>query len=133
MAGFALRGSTIDSTSRCRRPGARLRVLGLLLAALLTARTMPAGAQTVDAKVWVTDGTVNTVVLDGNTIYLGGYFSYVGPVTGAGVPLSTVGGGIVQPYAYLEGPLPPEASQGQIHAVVPDGSGGWFVGGWFSA
>ena len=43
-----------------------------------------ASAQTVDEKLWSTNGLVNSVVRSGDKIYVGGAFSQVGPSTGGG-------------------------------------------------
>ena len=70
-----------------------------------------------------TNGTVHTVAMGADeTVYLGGAFTEVGPVTGGGVPLDASTG--------MVGTLP--AVAGSVLAVVTDGSGGWFVGGKFS-
>jgi hypothetical protein len=78
----------------------------------------------VDTTLWVTDGTVAAVVRNGNTIYLGGSFTMVGPATGGGAPLSAESGGLV---------LPLPKVLGTIYASVSDHSGGWYIGGAFSA
>lgn len=71
----------------------------------------------------VVDGAVNAVVTVGSTVILGGAFTHAGPYTGdfASVP---VGGGT---------PTSLPVVDGTVHAVVPDGSGGWYVGGSFTS
>ncbi len=64
---------------------------------------------------------------DQAALYLGGDFDYVGPVTGHGVvlaadPAQPGDDGLLAFEPVVDGP---------IHAVVPDGSGGWFIGGEF--
>ena len=81
-----------------------------------------ANAQIIDTTLWVTNGTVNAIVHDGTTIYIGGSFTQVGPATGSAVPLDATTG---QPIA-----IPKVA--GLVNAVVPDGTGGWYVGGRFT-
>ncbi|HVP15659.1 MAG TPA: hypothetical protein VMS88_08945, partial [Terriglobales bacterium] len=66
---------------------------------------------------------MRAVVREGNTIYIGGKFSYVGPVTGAGVPLSAETGEALRSFPRVFG---------TVHASVSDGSGGWYIGGSFS-
>lgn len=57
-----------------------------VIAAALALWTSPAVAQTVDANLWVPNGPVFAVVSQGNTIYIGGRFTSVGPASGgAGV------------------------------------------------
>jgi len=94
-----------------------------LLAAVLALPTS-ALAQTVRTDFYITNGQVTTQVLRGNTLYVGGSFSYVGSVTGAGVPVST---GTGLPLAGF-----PRVN-GTVFAVVPDGSGGWYIGGQFTS
>jgi hypothetical protein len=107
-------------TSRLRHP--MLRFLGA--AAVLALATPPAAAQVIDTTLWVTNGTVNAVVRDGNTIYIGGGFTLVGPSTGGGAALSMASGGPLNPLPRVHG---------SVSAVVPDGSGGWYIGGTFTA
>ena len=64
------------------------------------------------------------IVSDGATIYIGGSFSYVGPNTGCGVPLSTSTG--------LPASTFPRVNEA-VRAVASDGSGGWYIGGDFTA
>src|SRR5262245_35698903 len=81
-------------------------------------------AQSVDTTLWVTNGAVNSIVRDGGTIYIGGSFTYVGPATGGGVTIDASTGAVQQPYLKVIG---------SVLAVAPDGSGGWYLGGEFSA
>ena len=81
-------------------------------------------AQSVDEKLWTTNGLVNAVVRSGDKIYLGGAFSQVGPSTGGGAPLDASSG--LLPLAF------PRVS-GTVNTVVSDGVGGWYIGGDFTA
>jgi len=81
-------------------------------------------AQAIDGNLWVTNGTVNAVVRDGNTLYIGGAFTLVGPVTGGGVPIDASSGAPESGFPKVEG---------YVSAVVPDGAGGWYIGGGFTA
>ena len=85
------------------------------------------------ARTYVTDGPVYTIVRAGDTIYIGGGFSRVGPRTGPGVELALDGSedpgfpeisGPGSEYTGFAGP--------GLRAVVADGAGGWYVGGLFS-
>ncbi len=80
--------------------------------------------QRVDENLWGTDGSVFTIARSGNTLYVGGDFNAVGPNSGGGVPVDRVTGE----------PLPsfPRVT-GVVRTVVPDGAGGWFIGGTFVA
>lgn len=72
-------------------------------------------------NTYITNGSVDTIAVgaDGTT-YIGGNFSMVGPYTGGGVALDTTTG--------IYGSALPKVD-GSIYIVVPDGSGGWYIGG----
>jgi predicted small secreted protein len=76
-----------------------------------------------NSNTWRTSGTVHTIVSKGDVTYIGGSFSYVGPDTGAGVSISEATGRLS---------LPSLRVNYSINAVVPDGSGGWYIGGMFT-
>ncbi|MBP9771646.1 MAG: peptidoglycan-binding protein [Candidatus Pacebacteria bacterium] len=70
-------------------------------------------------------------VANDDTIYLGGSFTSVSQYVGEGVPLSTATGLPVDDFAVFE----TEGGGGDdstVYAAVPDGSGGWYVGGSFT-
>jgi hypothetical protein len=83
-----------------------------------------ASAQAIDENLWVTDGTTRSVVRAGGTIYIGGAFTQVGPAGGGGVPINVASGALL-------GSFPKVA--GRVFEVVPDGAGGWYIGGQFTA
>jgi trimeric autotransporter adhesin len=86
----------------------------------------PLKAQTVvNDNMWITNGTVYTVTpsSDGSTLYIGGIFSAVGPYTGHGVVLDIDSGTIVPGFPKVNG---------IVYCVIPDGSGGWYIGGNFT-
>ncbi|MEI7939658.1 MAG: MBG domain-containing protein [Verrucomicrobiota bacterium] len=72
---------------------------------------------------WVANGAVNAVVRTADRIYLAGNFTYVGPNTGFGVPLD--------PATQLPAAVFPKLNGG-VTACVPDGSGGYYVAGYFT-
>ena len=84
-----------------------------------------APAASAPVELYATDGIVNATVLspDGNTLYIGGTFTQVGPRTGGGVPIDSTS-------ALPVGSFPKVG--GQVYASVPDGSGGWYIGGVFT-
>ena len=73
---------------------------------------------------WGTDGTVYSIVPAGSVTYIGGDFDLVGPNTGSGIPIDVSTGNPLLSY--------PKITNGTVEAVVPDGSGGWYIGGIFS-
>lgn len=81
-------------------------------------------AQTVSPDFYITNGQVTAEVLRGNTLYVGGSFSFVGPVTGSGVPIDPGTGAPAAGFPRVNG---------TVVAAVPDGSGGWYIGGQFTA
>jgi hypothetical protein len=101
-----------------------VRALSPRLAAVALASTILASgaahAQTVQ-DLYVTDGPVYSVAREGNTIYLAGAFNRVGPSSGCAVPFDATTGL----------PLSLPKVVGEVLAVAPDGSGGWFIGGIF--
>lgn len=82
-------------------------------------------AQAPDTTLWVTGpgSNVLAVARSGNTLYIGGNFSNVGPSTGSGVPVEPIQG-------MAQGRYPRVA--GGVEAVIADGAGGWFIGGRFA-
>ena len=76
------------------------------------------------SDAWVTNGDIKAMVRDGSTIYIGGGFSYMGPSVEFGAALDGTTG-LVNP-AYLR-------PNGTVWVSIPDGSGGWYIGGDFTA
>src|SRR5690349_16659442 len=75
--------SSLHSHSSPAARGARAErfraiAVPLLAALVLAAR---ANAQFADPRPWLANGPVNAMVLSGNTLYIGGRFTSVGPVT----------------------------------------------------
>src|SRR5438128_2712667 len=79
-------------------------------------------AQLANPNFWITDGTVRATALSGNTLYIGGDFSYVGPNNGGFARLDATSGMVVPGSHHVNG---------TVYAVAPDGHGGWFIGGSF--
>jgi hypothetical protein len=103
-------------------PPARLGARFVALAALLSQSA--AQAQTIDEQLWSTNGNVNAVVESGGVVYLGGTFSSVGRPTGTFAPLDAASGAVL---SFLP------AVVGDVRAICPDGSGGWYIGGNFTS
>jgi hypothetical protein len=72
---------------------------------------------------WQPNGNVNAIVTSGNTVYIGGSFSYVGPEEPYGAKLDTITG---QPDFSFPNP------NGNVLSSVSDGNGGWYIGGDFT-
>ncbi|MBI5708721.1 MAG: PQQ-binding-like beta-propeller repeat protein [Candidatus Eisenbacteria bacterium] len=101
------------------------RALSLLVATLLVPiAASRARSQAVDTTLWVTNGWVNTVLRSGNTLYIGGCFSRVGPHTGSGAVLERGSGALVGSFPRVNG---------SVFSSAPDGKGGWYIGGSFWA
>ena len=60
---------------------------------------------------------------DGNTMYVGGAFSYAGPSTGRGVLLDSQTGLYDKNFPKVNG---------TVMVCIPDNSGGWYIGGQFT-
>jgi hypothetical protein len=71
----------------------------------------------------VVDGTVNSVLPVADRVYLGGGFTYAGPLTGSGVPLRRAGAAPAAGVPRVDG---------SVDASTPDGAGGFYVGGEFT-
>lgn len=100
----------------------------LFIAIGLLFGNVPAASQVVDPTLWATNGPVHAIAHDGNTIYVGGDFTYVGLATGEGLVLSAATGQPIQPFPKVSGP-----SGSYVGAVASDSSGGWYIGGYFDA
>src|SRR5947208_7709632 len=74
-----------------RGAGALFAVLvGLML--LFGVPAAQAAVKPKPARTWVTNGTVHAIADAGDTIYIGGWFTYVGPRTGPGVGIDAATG-----------------------------------------
>jgi len=113
---------------RAKRVARGSRFAGVVLALAVTG-TLSAGpawapiGSTPD-RTWVTDGEVLAVARLGDTIYIGGDFTQVGPRTGPGAGIDAGSG--------RADPALPEVA-GTLCAVAADGLGGWFIGGIFDS
>jgi len=109
-------------TMRCR-----IRSVAFVLAAfVIIAAAAPARAEfvsTPDAGAFATNGTVSAITATTSTVYVGGTFSFVGPYTGNGAPISSATGIATSAFPVVTG---------AVTASVPDGSGGWYIGGDFT-
>lgn len=105
-------------------PRTRRALSRTLLACALFAAA-PAVAQTVSHDLWIPDGEVRASLVVDHMLFIGGRFGVVGPPTGNAVPLGASTGRPLSAFARFSG--------GPVYAIAPDGAGGWYVGGGFSA
>lgn len=68
------------------------------------------------------DGPIHAVAQSNGKVYLGGSFTSIATVSGSGVMIDQ-SSNKVNPWPFVDG---------TIHAVVSDGTGGWFIGGEFN-
>lgn len=87
----------------------------------LTAETQY--STTPDQNTYVPNNVVRAVAVNNGITYIGGDFTQLGPYTGSGVPISGSTGIPAANYPKVNG---------QVHAVVADGKGGWYIGGSFT-
>lgn len=79
-------------------------------------------AQTLNPSSISTNGTVNAIVQDSTSIFIGGSFSTVG-YKAAGVALIDAEGKNVINFPSIAA---------SVKVSIPDGNGGWYVGGYFT-
>ena len=88
------------------------------------ATSATAGTPSADPKLWGADGNVLDMACSGNTLYIAGSFRTVGENTGGLVPVDAETGEVLRPFPKVAG---------SVYAIVPDSSGGWYIGGEFTA
>jgi hypothetical protein len=109
---------------------ARVRaVVAVVLLGLAAPGAARGAISSTPDRAYVTNGPVLSVARDGNTVYLGGVFSKIGPRTGPLARLSRSTG--LSDAAFPELALEPGAANAFVSDIVEDGSGGWYVAGRF--
>jgi hypothetical protein len=84
-------------------------------------------------RTYVTDSDVNAIARVGDTIYIGGAFTRVGPRTGPGVQVGLDGAwNSALPEISGAGPSTSGGAATGLRAVIADGAGGWYVAGLFT-
>ncbi len=86
-------------------------------------------SQTLQNDLYVTNGPVHSTAVSGNTLYIGGDFTAVGANSGAFAEVSTTTGQYIPALPIVGG----QSGTPEVLAEVPDGSGGWYIGGTFSS
>ena len=76
-----------------------------------------------DSNLWVTNGQVQTIIRNGNQLYVGGTFTHVGPNTPYGSALDIQTG---------EPDLKFARPNARVNGAISDGQGGWYIYGGFS-
>jgi hypothetical protein len=104
------------------RRNPRLAALGLAFA--WTATIGASDVSNASSNRWVTDGRVTDAVAQGDVVYLAGTFTRIGRRTG---PLTFLDPETLEPMPA------PEVTGGDIVAVEPDGVGGYYIAGSFTA
>lgn len=110
-----------------------MKTLRVLLLSWLSLSSIIALAQFTEPahnpNLWGANERVFATVRSGNTIYVGGEFTFIGPNTGGGAQISASTGQAVGNVLNFGGGF---NNNGQIYASIPDGNGGWYVGGDFT-
>lgn len=101
-----------------------LRLFLLLLFSIylcaLQGFSQPSGA-CID-RFWHPDGPVHALLSHEGILYLGGSFEYMGPRTGSAGLLEVESGQAAGPFPVI---------LGVVLTAIPDGTGGWYIGGSF--
>lgn len=84
-------------------------------------RTVKAAVTSTPLRTWMPDYLVQGITGGNGKLYLTGSFNYFGPNYGNAYPVSKSTG---QPLSGYVSTIEPE-----VMKVLPDGSGGWFIGG----
>ncbi len=105
-----------------RAAAALLAVAAVATAFVLPGHPADAAASPTPTPSWVANGDVHAVLDAGGRTYLGGDFDQVGPNTGFGVQLDAATGTLPASFAKVDG---------HVYVTVPDGTGGWYIGGDF--
>jgi hypothetical protein len=99
-------------------------LLATFLLFILSPITEAAVSQTINNIIdhnWLPNGAVNAIEITTNTIYVGGNFTYLGPYKGSAFIYNNFG---------LTTDLEHKIN-GIVWTAIPDGNGGWYVGGDF--
>jgi hypothetical protein len=84
----------------------------------------PALSYTPDPQFWGTNGRVMQILPAGDKVILAGSFDYIGPQTGYGVGVDESAGTMLPGAPIVNG---------TVYAAIPDGDGGWYIGGDFTS
>lgn len=120
---------TADAMIRRRGKGSTCLINRTFSDLFLVAVSLCGGSCTVNAQsgnpdFWVPNDAVRAVLSAGNTVYIGGEFTYVGPNTGGGVVLDSKTGSRNRDFPLVAG---------SVSAAISDRMGGWYIGGQFAS
>jgi hypothetical protein len=115
-----------------------LRLLHVLLG--LSGAVQLLQAQTVRPNFFQVGGSapeVRAVARQGNILYVGGTFNYLGPQTGSAVPVDGTTGNLLPQFPDISYTPPVTGSaiagtEPVIYRIIPDAAGGWYIGGFFN-
>ena len=112
----------------CRRAFTGVAVAAAVAVVVADYSSLTAKAGPLDGSRlhWVTNGAVTAASVVGDTLYVGGDFTRVGPTSaalGAVYALSTATGAVVPAMPIVDG---------EVRDVEPDGAGGYYIAGRFS-
>jgi len=110
----------------------RKLVLILSIAAIwlgLAFQAAVAQLATLRPDAWLTNGVIHDIAFSNGVTYIGGEFNFVTMPTGTGAALSIR----TATTSSMAPPFPLPKANGAISAVIPDGAGGWYIGGEFTA
>lgn len=104
-----------------RRGGVTLIIMAVSVSASIA--PIAVGQPAVIESFPCVDGQVFTAAEIDGTIYLGGSFNVIGRPTGGWAKVDLADGAVSTATPAVEG---------TVHAMAPDGTGGWFIGGAFT-
>lgn len=116
----------LRESSRCAPSTWAVGSLCLACLVALGVTVAPASAQQALTHLAEVQGTVYASAIVGNTLYLGGSITAAGFRAPYAAPVALTSGVTAPRAPRFEG-----ASAPQVNVVIPDGNGGWFVGGSF--
>ncbi len=87
-------------------------------------RTLQAFSSYPVAPYWAGNGTVRDILVNGDFLYLGGDFTYIGLLSGGGAATSSSNSILDRNFPVVDG---------TVHALLSDSSGAFIVGGAFTA